>query len=206
MQLSWKPRGREDLQKHLRGDAPEEWRGALLHIRLLVLLPNALFPLLGMEAYTYSLRTEQWRLEDRVSEVSLNYTAGLKPAHTTWDPVSNKQKRKASPLSLPGLSETAMDSNASVHWSCCTRERMCSQILPSKLDLLCSAQLNPAQLGLAFFYSFLIRLGTYPYSKAEWGNPVRGKGSQEQAKKSKTPPTHIFPLLEIPQEHQALQP
>lgn len=52
-------------------------------LRLLVLLPNALFPLLGMEAYTYSLRIEQWRLEDRVSKVSLNYTAGLKPAHTT---------------------------------------------------------------------------------------------------------------------------
>jgi len=119
-------------------------------LRLLVLLPNALFPLLGMEAYTYSLRIEQWRLEDRVSKVSLNYTAGLKPAHTTWDPVSNKQKRKASPLSLPGLSETARDSNASVHWSCCMRERMCSQILPSKLDLLCSALLDSTRLSSAW--------------------------------------------------------
>lgn len=35
------------------------------------------------------------------------------------------------------------------------------------------------------------------------GNPVGGKGSQEQAKESKTPP---FPLLGDPQEHQATQP
>ena len=51
-------------------------------------------------------------------------------------------------------------------------------------------------------YQVAIRLGTSPHIKAGQGNPVGGKGSQEQAKESETPP---LPLLGVPQEHQATQ-
>jgi len=54
-------------------------------------------------------------------------------------------------------------------------------------------------------YQLSTEQGKNLYIKAEWGNPVGGKGSQEQAKESETlpspPPT---PLLGVPQEHQAI--
>lgn len=35
-----------------------------------------------------------------------------------------------------------------------------------------------------------MRLGTNPYIEAEQGNPVGGKGSQEQTEESETPNSH----------------
>lgn len=45
-----------------------------------------------------------------------------------------------------------------------------------------------------------VRRGTNPHIKAELSNPVRVKGSQEQAKESGT---LLFPLSGVPQKHQA---
>ena len=48
-----------------------------------------------------------------------------------------------------------------------------------------------------------IRLGTNSYIKAEWGNTIGEQGSQEKSKGSETYSDLWFPLLGIPQEHQA---
>lgn len=88
-----------------------------------------------------------WRLEDRVSEVSLNYTAGLKPAHTTWDPVSSRRGKHHHSVFLAYLRQPWIPTPACTEAA--ARERECAaRFFP--LNWTCSALLGSTRLSSAW--------------------------------------------------------